>query len=342
MRLRSKPSTAQCNLDQYTYFLLSEPKYTGCCRLAEILEISRHSTNRFLLREQYEPIDLFREVQGNLNLIGGVLSGDDTVIEKHYSQVGKAHLINYYWSGKHQKAIKGINLITLYYTDYDGKSMPINYRLYDPLDNKTKNDYLREMIVEVIKWGVKPSTITTDCWYSSKENLRFFRDKELNFQVGIAKNRQVKVEGGKYQRVEELEIPNNGLIVIIKKFGKVKIFKRTFKHGSCRYYATFLYDESKLMDWKRDDFRELQTIHWGIECYHRALKQLCGLSKFQVRTTKAIVTHIFCSLRAFCQLELMRIKATIESWYSLQRELSLKVAREFILEQLSPTNSLTA
>ncbi|EAM47646.1 hypothetical protein CwatDRAFT_0351 [Crocosphaera watsonii WH 8501] len=91
--------------------MLSEPKYTGCCRLAEILEISRHSTNRFLLREQYEPIDLFREVQGNLNLIGGVLSGDDTVIEKHYSQVGKAHLINYYWSGKHQKAIKGINLI---------------------------------------------------------------------------------------------------------------------------------------------------------------------------------------------------------------------------------------
>ena len=222
--------------------MLSEPKYTGCCRLAEILEISRHSTNRFLLREQYEPIDLFREVQGNLNLIGGVLSGDDTVIEKHYSQVGKAHLINYYWSGKHQKAIKGINLITLYYTDYDGKSMPINYRLYDPLDNKTKNDYLREMIVEVIKWGVKPSTITTDCWYYSKENLRFFRDKELNFQVGIAKNRQVKVEGGKYQRVEELEIPNNGLIVIIKEFGKVKIFKRTFKHGSCRYYATFLYD----------------------------------------------------------------------------------------------------
>ncbi|ACB53159.1 hypothetical protein cce_3811 [Crocosphaera subtropica ATCC 51142] len=34
IRLRSKPSTAQCNLDQYTYFLLSEPKYPGCCRLS--------------------------------------------------------------------------------------------------------------------------------------------------------------------------------------------------------------------------------------------------------------------------------------------------------------------
>ena len=55
------------------------------------------------------------------------------------------------------------------------------------------------------------------------------------------------------------------------------------------------------MDLNEEQFRELQSIHWGIECYHRALKQLCGLAKFQVRTTTAIVTHIFCSLRAFCQ-----------------------------------------
>ena len=160
--------------------------------------------------------------------------------------------------------------------------------------------------------------------------------------MGIAKNRQVKIEGGKYERVEDLEIPSEGLIVTLKEFAIVKVFKRTFKDGSCRYYVPFRYDESLLMDWTRVKFQELQEIHWGIECYHRALKQLCGLSKFQVRKTKSIITHIFCSLRAFCQLELMRIKKTIESWYSLQRELSLKVAREFILEQLSSSASLTS
>ena len=66
--------------------------------------------------------------------------------------------------------------------------------------------------------------------------------------------------------------------------------------GSCRYYATFRCDEFLLMDWTRVEFRELQEIHWGIECYYRALKQLCGLSKFQVRKTQSIITHIFCSL----------------------------------------------
>jgi hypothetical protein len=44
----------------------------------------------------------------------------------------------------------------------------------------------------------------------------------------------------------------------------------------------------------------------------------------------------------FCQLELVRIAETIESWYSLQRELSLKVAKEFILEQLSSSVALAA
>ena len=83
----SKPSTAQCNLEHYTLFLLSEPKHGGCCRLAEILgEVSHDSVKRFLLTERYEPKDLFKMVTSIINLTGGILSVDDTVIEKLYSR----------------------------------------------------------------------------------------------------------------------------------------------------------------------------------------------------------------------------------------------------------------
>lgn len=76
-----KPSIAQCNLEHYTLFLLSEPKQIGCSRLAEILEdVSHDSVNRFLLRERYEPKDLFDIVTDIINKIGGILSVDDTVI----------------------------------------------------------------------------------------------------------------------------------------------------------------------------------------------------------------------------------------------------------------------
>jgi Transposase DDE domain len=78
------------------------------------------------------------------------------------------------------------------------------------------------------------------------------------------------------------------------------------------------------------DFQELHSIHWGIECYHRAIKQVCGIDLFMVRTSEAIKTHFFSAIRAFTQLELMRTEELIENWYEVQRNLSLQVARDFI------------
>ena len=92
MREKSKPSTANCNCDLYTLFLLAEPKYVSCIRLAEMLEdLSHDSVNRFLLREHYTPQDLFEEVKGELNLEGGTASIDDSLVDKPYSNLKKQH-----------------------------------------------------------------------------------------------------------------------------------------------------------------------------------------------------------------------------------------------------------
>jgi hypothetical protein len=69
--------------------------------------------NRFLLRERYEPKDLFNIVSEAINVTGGIVSVDDTVIEKLYSNPQYAELIGYFWSWKYHKSIKGLNLITL-------------------------------------------------------------------------------------------------------------------------------------------------------------------------------------------------------------------------------------
>ncbi len=54
-----------------------------------------------------------------------------------------------------------------------------------------------------------------------------------------------------------------------------------------------------------------------------------------VRIPEAIFPHFFCSIRAFTQLELMRVEDLIENWYQPQRNLSIQVARDFILEHLN-------
>jgi len=103
------------------------------------------------------------------------LSPASSVIDKPYSNPSLTELIGYFWSGKHHRVVKGIQLITLDYTELSGKSIPINYRIYNKQEGKTKNDYLIEMIIEVLDWGVQPKMVNTDAWYSSPTNLKLLK-----------------------------------------------------------------------------------------------------------------------------------------------------------------------
>ena len=259
MRPLTKPSTAKCNLAIYTLFLLCEPKYVSCVRLAQILEdVSHDSINRFLWRENYTPKDLFDEVAPQIELEGGTLSVDDMVIDKLYSDPTKADLIDYFWSGKHK----------------------------------------------------------------------------LGGLFALEANRSVAVKKGeKYVQVKSLDIPLDGLIVYLKQVGRVKIFKTVFKN-EFRYYAMFVPKREDLSSINWSKFKRIHDQHWGIEQYHRALKQVCNIERFQVRESQAIRTHIFCAIRAFVHLEFLRFKAKIVNWYSLKRELFTDVIRSFIVNNL--------
>ena len=69
----------------------------SCVSLGTILEeLSHDSIDRFLLRERYTPEDLFNEVKGEVILEGGVLSVDDTVIDKPYRDLNKTEFMGYF------------------------------------------------------------------------------------------------------------------------------------------------------------------------------------------------------------------------------------------------------
>lgn len=153
------------------------------------------------------------------------------------------------------------------------------------------------------------------------ENLKLLKNRELGILMGIAKNRKVSLDGLKYTQVKNLEIPDGGLVMHLKNFGCIKVFRRTFTNVTERYYIAYLPDSDATKQISREEFNQWHSIHWGIECYHRAVKQLCGIERFMVRTTEAIKNHIFCSIRAFTQLELMRAFELIENWYEVQKNL---------------------
>lgn len=79
--------------------------------------------------------------------------------------------VGYCWSGKHHRVVKGINLITLYYCDVEGRHQPVNDRIVDKGEGNTNNESFREMLAEVLAWGVEPISMMGDSWYSGGANL---------------------------------------------------------------------------------------------------------------------------------------------------------------------------
>lgn len=316
--------------------LLSDPLYANCTRLSEVMgDISHDSINRFLEREDFTPLDLFNDIKETLELNGATISVDDSVLDKPYSDHKKAALIGYFWSGKHKRVVKGINLITLFCTDLNGISVPINYRIVDKDEGKTKNDYFLDMLSEILEWGLTPAWITGDSWYSSLGNLKAIRKMNLDFMFAIENNRRISIERGQYIQIQKLEDWTDDMnTVYLKDYGMVKVFRQIYKK-MYRYYIISTHKLENLEAITLQDFKKIHDSHWSIERYHRAIKQVCNIEKFQVRGSQLIKNHIYCALHAFVELELMRFRKKIVNWYQVKRELFIDVIKENIMKLTS-------
>lgn len=327
IRITKRPASAHCTLPMYMGFLMSEPKSPTCTRLGEVMGLSHDSVNRFLLRESYEPRDLFKEAQGSLNLRGGTLNVDDSTLDKPYSR--NMALVSHFWSGKHHCVVQGLNLITLYYTDPQGRSLPVNYRVYDKSEGKTKNAYFLDMLAQVLSWGLKPTFVTGDSWYASVENLKTVKNHRMGFLFAIESNRTVSLEKGSWTQVQRLEVPEAGRNVWLRGFGEVKLF-RTWLKDQPRHYIVWLPESGDYEHFVADDFQKLHDQHWKIEQYHRVIKQVCSIEKFQVRKRTPILNHIFAALCGYVHLQKMRFDAFIQNAYRWKQELYKEVVATFV------------
>lgn len=71
----------------------------------------------------------------------------------------------------------------------------------------------------------------------------------------------------------------------------------------------------------RKTFTEQHDRHWHIEQCHRAIKQVCNIEHFQVRSKTAIRNHLFAALCGYVQLQKLSAMSLIDNYYSVQRNL---------------------
>jgi Transposase DDE domain len=235
----------------------------------------------------------------------------------------KMDLVTYHWSGKHHDVVRGINLITLLWSD--GKALvPTDFRLYDKQVGLTKNDHFRDMLGKAHERGLEPDYVIFDSWYSSLDNLKAVRSYGWCFFTRLKENRLVNPDSKENVPVSQVEIPAAGRIVHLKEFGIVKVFRTVSRDGDVEYWAT---DD---LDMSEEKAEALTNAGWGIEVYHRGIKQCCGVERAQVRKADSIINHINMSLRAFLRLELYRLVTGI-SWY----EAKARIIRDAIRAYLS-------
>ena len=190
----------------------------------------------------------------------------------------------------------------MYYTDTENKHYPVNFRVVDKSENKTKNDYFLDMLAELLAWGLKPAMVTGDSGYSCAKNFKAIKNNCLGFVFAIKSNRTVSTEKGTGQQVQSLQIPQDGLVVWLKNYGNVKLF-RTLLKNQTRHYVVYLPNQEKLTHFDYAAFELEHHKHWQIEQYHRAIKQLCHIENFQVRSKQATKNHLFAAIYGFVQLQ---------------------------------------
>jgi len=227
----------------------------------------------------------------------------------------------------------------MYYTDTEGNHYPMNFRVVDKSENKTKNEHFLEMLAELLAWGLKPAMVTGDSGYSCAKNLKAIKNNGLGFMFAIKSNRAVSLEKGSWQQVQALDIPADGLEVWLKDFGKVKLFRTRLK-DQLRHYVVYLPDEDKLNPFDRRAFNLVHDTHWQIEEYHRAIKQVCNIENFQVRGKQATKNLMFAAILGYVKLQRLTTIQAIRNCYQVRQDLFTNVVRTFISECHIGENSL--
>ena len=242
-------------------------------------------------------------------------------------------LVSRHWSGKHGRVVWGINLMTLLWTDGHAL-LPCDFRIYDkPLSGLTKNDHFRQMLAAAQQRGFQPQHVLFDSWYASRQNLKTVRAQGWSWLTQFRSNRLVNPDGRGNVRVGTLEIPPQGLTVHLRGYGWVKVFRTVSTDGDVEHWAT---DDLTLTEEGRQG---LARQAWGIEVYHRGIKQCCGVEKSPARKAQAQRNHIGLSLQAYLRLEVHRLRTGI-SWYEAKTGIIRDALRNYLSHpwyQLPPT-----
>lgn len=318
---------AKCDEMDYIQFLVAAQKAFSAVEAAKTHPAGEEGPahdayTRLLYRIRSDGEALWPEVKPLVKRDRGVLVVDDSTLDKPYAQ--HMALVTQHWSGKHKRVVRGINLVSLLWTDGEAR-LPCDFALYNKQqDGLSKNDHFRAMLRRAKARGFCPELVAFDSWYAALANLKLVRQLEWDWLTQLKSNRLVDPDGTGNRSISEVLIPLHGRRIHLKGYGWVKVFKTVGIDGDDEYWAT------SRLDMTLAECAFLALDAWQIEVYHRGLKQFSGIERSQHRHEKPQRNHIGLAIRAYLRLEAYRL-STGTSWF----EAKMRIIRDAIRAYLA-------
>ncbi len=311
--------------EDYIDFLIATPKAASAVEAAAVQPQrpgapAHDAFTRLLQRLEPDPETLWAEAKPQVDVAAGVLVLDDTVLDKPHAR--HIDLVGRHWSGKHHGVVKGIDLVSLVWTDGD-RVVPCDYRIYHDKRQATKNDHFRAMIDVAHGRGLRPAYVLFDGCYASLENLKHLRALGLAWLTRLKGNRLVNKDRAGQRPLSRTDIAATGTQVWLTGYGLVRVFKIVAPDGDIAYGAT---SDLSMTDLTRQQMAEYS---WAIQTYHRGIKQCTEVERCQARSARAQRNHIGLALRAFLRLE-YHLFTTGVSWASAKAAIIRDAVRAYL------------
>jgi hypothetical protein len=312
--------------DGYIQFLIGSPVAVSATEAAHVQPErpnapAHDASTRLLHRLEPDPATLWDEVRPLLDPTDGVLVIDDSTLDKPRAK--HIALVSHHWSGNHRAVVNGINLVTLLWSDGD-RLYPTDYRVYHKAtDGKTKNDHFAAMLEAAHARGFRPKAVLFDGWYASVANLKRVRGFGWVFVTRLPSNRKVRIDHGPAAAVSDQPIVASGTEAWLPEFGLVRVFRIVAPNGDTTHWAT------NDLGMAEDTRRMFAELSWGIEEYHRGLKQFTGVERCQARAERCQRNHIGCAIRAFVRLEYHRFTTGV-SWFAAKMGIIREAVRKYL------------
>ena len=340
-------------LDIYSDYLIAQNQYATAIGLSDLLEgrISHDKVTRFLNGKASSSKELWEYIKPEIRKVeqdGGVLILDDTIEEKTYTDENE--IICWHYSHAKGRHVKGVNILSCL-VRYGDIALPIAYETVckdvifcDVATRKikressiSKNQMFRSIISQAITNHVLFEYILADNWFGAKKNMEFIHyEIKKKFIIGIKANRLIALseeerKKGQYQNLNTLPLKDGEKRRVYLKDVSfpVALIKKIFKNEDGSTGTLYLVTND--LESSADRIYEIYQKRWRIEEYHKSIKQNASLEKSPTKVVRSQKNHIFASIIAYCKLEFLKIKTSLNH-FGMKYMLLMKANRAAFLE----------